>query len=90
MRYLEVAGNLDPNLLTAVGFADSRPVAGLSPKDARNRRVEIVVSKPVETPAATPAAPATPATASTTATAATPATTVSPDAADAPATEGGH
>ena len=51
MRYLEVAGNLDANSLTAVGFADSRPVAGLSPQDDRNRRVEIVVSTRVESSA---------------------------------------
>jgi chemotaxis protein MotB len=46
VRYLIARFKFSPNLFTAIGYADTRPLAeSSSPKDPKNRRVEILILK---------------------------------------------
>ncbi len=46
VRYLIARFKFSPNLFTAIGYADTRPlVESSSPKDPKNRRVEILILK---------------------------------------------
>ena len=46
VRYLIQRFQFAPSLFSAIGYADTRPAEGaISPKDARNRRVEILILK---------------------------------------------
>lgn len=58
-RYLQDAGEIDPNILIAAGYSQYRPVAdnGTVEGRSKNRRIEIALI-PMEISAATPPAPA--------------------------------
>ena len=46
VRYLINRFNFSPNLFSAIGYADTRPLeSSISPKDPKNRRVEILILK---------------------------------------------
>ncbi len=61
-RYLQDVGEIDPQILSAAGYSQFRPVADNSSAEGRskNRRIEIALI-PIEIAAATPAKPAPPA-----------------------------